>query len=245
MASQPHIKPANNDPLAEAREIGRVLGALNERFEALHPHDILASAFEEQLFGEVAVVSSFGAESAVLLHLVAQVRPETPVIVIDTLKLFGETLQYRTQLQHALGLEDVRVYTPRRETLRTEDPLDTLSGTNPDRCCHIRKTEVLDRALKPFNTWINGRKRYQSQQRSVLSIVERDSAHFKLTPLANWSAEDIKSYHQQHELPSHPLLSKGYASIGCYPCTSRIEEGDSERSGRWPGMDKTECGIHR
>lgn len=243
MGSKQHAEFAES--IAAARAMAMTLAELNERYETLSPRAILEDAFEQELFGDIAVVSSFGADSAVLLHLVAQVRPETPVILIDTLKLFGETIQYRSRLQHELGLEDVRTFAPRRATLQTDDPLGTLSASNPDRCCEIRKTEVLERALKPFKSWVNGRKRFQSATRANLGIVERDGTHFKLTPLANWSASDIRDYHKKHELPSHPLVAQGYRSIGCYPCTSRVAKGENERAGRWPGMDKTECGIHR
>ncbi|GGY56534.1 phosphoadenylyl-sulfate reductase [Parvularcula lutaonensis] len=231
--------------IAAVRETALKIAALNERFEKLHPRDIIEEAVQDPFFGKMAVVSSFGAESAVLLHLVASVRPETPVLLIDTLKLFGETLQYQNRLQHSLGLEDVRICAPRKRDIEHHDPLGTLSASDPDKCCRIRKTDVLDRGLAPFDSWMNGRKRFQSSVRSVMSIVERDGTHIKLTPLANWSAEQIKAYHKEHELPPHPLLSRGYGSIGCYPCTSKVEEGEDDRSGRWRGLDKTECGIHR
>lgn len=226
--------------LEEARTIARI----NEKYERLSPLDILDHAFQESLFGEMCAVSSFGAESAVLLHMISVVSPSTPVVLIDTGKLFGETLRYSTLLQHRLGLEDVRHAHPKRAAVERLDPLGKLSGQAPDQCCQLRKTDVLERALAPFDTWINGRKRHQNDQRSLLSIVERDSSRLKLTPLANWSPQEIASYHSLHDLPDHPLLSKGYGSIGCFPCTSKVQAGEDPRSGRWNGIDKTECGIH-
>lgn len=225
-------------------EQAKAISALNDHYEALSPFDILDDAFERELFSEICVVSSFGAESAVLLHMISRIAPATPVILIDTGKLFGETLKYCTQLQHRLGLEDVRHVYPKRADIERLDPIGKLSGTAPDQCCQIRKSDVLDRALKPFDTWINGRKRFQNDQRSLLSIVERDGERLKLTPLANWTPKDIHEYHAKNELPDHPLLSKGYGSIGCFPCTARVRPGEDPRSGRWEGIDKTECGIH-
>lgn len=225
-------------------ELAMQLSSLNDKYENMTPFEILEDAFERSLFGATAVVSSFGAESAVLLHMVAEIAPGTPVLLIDTGKLFGETLQYATLLQHRLGLEDVRRVHPKRSDVERLDPIGKLSGNAPDKCCKLRKTDVLERALKPFQTWINGRKRFQSDQRSLLSVVERDSERIKLTPLANWTANEITSYIRDNKLPAHPLLAKGYGSIGCFPCTSKVESGADPRSGRWSGIDKTECGIH-
>ncbi|MEZ6001555.1 phosphoadenylyl-sulfate reductase [Hyphomonas sp.] len=228
----------------DARAIAIQLNALSDRYESLSPTEILADALQHEWFDNSAVVSSFGAESAVLLHMVSQVAPELPVLLIDTGKLFGETRQYAAQLQHRLGLEDVRHVAPRRAEIDEKDPLGKLSGTDPDSCCALRKTIVLQRALEPFGSWINGRKRHQTDQRSLMSIVERDGDRIKLNPLANFSHTDIADYHRKYELPDHPLISKGYRSIGCFPCTSKVGEGENPRSGRWPGLDKTECGIH-
>lgn len=231
-------------PLGEGREKLKAISNLNDLYETMTPVQILEDVFARGVFGDIAVVSSFGAESAVLLHMVSRIRPDAPVLMIDTGKLFGETLQYRNRMQHLLGLEDIRACGPRRTELEDVDPMGTLSATDPDACCHVRKTLVLKRALKPFDTWINGRKRYQSDKRSMMSIVERDGERLKVNPLANWSAETIKVYMSEHDIPSHPLVEKGYRSIGCYPCTSKVAGEDNERSGRWAGLDKTECGIH-
>jgi phosphoadenosine phosphosulfate reductase len=230
----------HQDRMARARAISK----LNDRYEALSALEIIEDVAFSEDFGRLAVVSSFGAESAVLLHLTARVRPDMPVLMIDTGKLFGETLHYRTQLQHLLGLEDIRVVAPRRAELEEHDPLGTMSATDPDQCCAIRKTSVLKRALSNFDSWLNGRKRYQSDTRSLMSIVEADGPRLKVNPLANWTMEDIRNYMIEHELPHHPLIEKGYGSIGCRPCTSKVREGADPRSGRWQGLDKTECGIH-
>jgi phosphoadenosine phosphosulfate reductase len=202
---------------------------------------------EGPLRGRTALVSSFGAESAVLLDMVATVDPATPVIFLDTGKLFEETQDYRQELTALLGLEDVRVARPEPSALASHDPGGTLWRQNPDFCCHIRKTEVLDRALDGFAAWITGRKRFQGGPRSTLPTLEGEpaSGRLKLNPLAPWSAEDVERYRLLRNLPAHPLVADGFASIGCVPCTRRVAPGEPPRAGRWWGLDKSECGIHR
>jgi len=217
---------------------------LNERYATMATADVIAHAAKTLFKGKIAVVSSFGAESAVLLHLVASVDPALPVIFLDTHKLFGETLRYRTRLQHFLGLEDVRITGPRTSEIDANDPQGVLSMTDPDTCCDLRKTRPLARALAGFDCWINGRKRHQTEMRSEIEIIERDGSQFKLNPLAAWSREQISAYILAHRLPEHPLTREKYLSIGCIPCTSRATNPDDARSGRWAGREKTECGIH-
>jgi phosphoadenosine phosphosulfate reductase len=202
---------------------------------------------EGPLKGRTALVSSFGAESAVLLDMVATVDPATPVIFLDTGKLFGDTHDYRQELTTLLGLEDVRIARPAPAALARHDPGGTLWRQNPDFCCHIRKTEVLDRALDGFAAWITGRKRFQGGLRSALPTIEGEpaSGRIKLNPLAPWSAEDVERYRLLRNLPAHPLVADGFASIGCVPCTRRVAPGEPPRAGRWWGLDKSECGIHR
>ena len=194
--------------------------------------------------GRTAVVTSFGAESAVLLHLVAGIEPKTPVIFLETGKLFPETLAYRDLLIERLGLEDVRSVTPDAAALLAADPAGDLWRRDPDLCCRLRKVEPLARALQDFSAWINGRKRYQSEGRSLLPLVERDGGRIKLNPLANWSAEEIARYFAQHRIPRHPLEALGYRSIGCEPCTTPTSPDEDARAGRWRDTEKTECGIH-
>ncbi len=220
------------------------VSAMNERYAAAPAEDIIDHAARELFPQRFAIVSSFGAESAVLLHLAASVDPSLPVLFLDTLKLFGETLRYRSRLQHFLGLEDVRVIGPRKSDLLTQDPDGTLSMRDPDLCCDIRKTQPLSRALKGFDCWATGRKRHQTSFRKTMSILEHDGDAYKLNPLATWTSTDVWEYFEQHNLPAHPLIKDGFHSIGCMPCTSKvIDEGDA-RSGRWTGQAKTECGIH-
>jgi phosphoadenosine phosphosulfate reductase len=221
--------------------------ALAQRLDAqlrhAHPLEIIRAAVET--YGDdLALVSSFGAESAVLLHLAAHVKPDIPVLFLDTGMLFGQTLDYRQQLAAKLGLTDVRDLRPRFEDLAVGDPNADLWKTDTDACCHIRKVIPLDAALGGFSGWLTGRKRFHGGDRMRLPVVEVSEGKLKFNPLANWSKTDLDAYTAEHALPEHPLVAFGYPSIGCWPCTSPVEEGGDIRSGRWAGSQKTECGIH-
>ena len=217
---------------------------LNARHGDLDARAAIALAAGELFPGRVALVSSFGADSSVLLHLVSEVDRHLPVIFLDTGRLFAETLEYRSRLVDLLGLTDVRTITPDPDRVTLADPHRALWMTNADLCCHIRKTEPLARALDGFDAWFTGRKRFQNAQRAALRLFEGDGARMKINPLANWTILDLKAHAERHGLPEHPLVAKGYPSIGCVPCTSRVAVGEDPRAGRWRGMGKSECGIH-
>jgi phosphoadenosine phosphosulfate reductase len=224
------------------------LGDLRRAYGELNGLALLRTLLREgPLAGRTALVSSFGAESAVLLDMVATVDRRTPVIFLDTGKLFEETRDYRDEITTLLGLEDVRVIRPEPAALARHDSLGTLWSRAPDLCCHIRKTETLDRALAGFAAWITGRKRFQGGLRSTIPTIEGEpsSGRIKLNPLAPWSAEDVERYRLLRNLPAHPLVAEGFTSIGCIPCTRRVDPGATPRAGRWWGLDKAECGIHR
>jgi phosphoadenosine phosphosulfate reductase len=217
--------------------------SLEQRFGGADAASILTAALE--LFrGEIAVASSFGAESAVLLHLVATIDPATPVLFVDTGRHFPETLAYRDTLTLRLGLIDVRSIGPSAEAVAVRDPEGTRAVWDPDGCCAFRKVAPLDQALAPFVAWISGRKRFQADTRAALTAFEADGPRIKVNPLAAWNADDLADYARAHDLPPHPLVECGYPSIGCAPCTRRASP-DDRRAGRWVGFDKTECGIHR
>ncbi len=216
---------------------------LDARLRAAEPQAILRAAHER--FGDrLALVSSFGAESAVLLHMAARIDPGMAVLFLDTGMLFGQTLDYRQRLAGRLGLTNVRDLRPQFQDLAIHDPAADLWKSNTDACCHIRKVLPLDRALEGYDGWITGRKRFQGGERARLKVVEQGDRQVKFNPLANWSKEQLDAYAAEHDLPAHPLVEFGYPSIGCWPCTKPVEEGDDIRSGRWAGQDKTECGIH-
>jgi phosphoadenosine phosphosulfate reductase len=221
-----------------------IVSELNDRLRDAQPLEILRAAFEA--YGDkLAMVSSFGSESAVLLHLAAQVNPAVPVLFLDTGMLFGQTLDYRKNLAATLGLTGVRDLRPSFADLAVKDPAANLWKTDVDACCEIRKVIPLDKALGEFDAWITGRKRFQGGDRLRLPVVERGSdGKVKFNPLANVSKEWLDNYVVEHALPAHPLVAQGFPSIGCWPCTKAVEEGADARSGRWAGQDKTECGIH-
>ncbi len=208
-----------------------------------HPGAVIAAA-REAFGARLAVVSSFGAESAVLLHMAAQVDRDIPVLFLDTGMLFGQTLDYRRQLAARLGLTNVRDLRPRFEDLAVTDPHADLWRRDTDACCHIRKVLPLDAALGPFDAWITGRKRFHGGDRIRLPVVEQVDGRVKFNPLANWAKGDLDAYAERHHLPAHPLVAAGFPSIGCWPCTEAVDAGVESRAGRWAGSQKTECGIH-
>ena len=220
---------------------------LNRMFRGSDTREMLAGVLKDRLAGDVAVVSSFGAESAVLLHLVASVDPATPVLFLETGKHFPETLAYRDLLIERLGLNVVNL-TPDPELLAKRDESGLRWSYDPDGCCDIRKVQPLARALTNFDATITGRKGFQSATRAGLPRFEIDrtdrQGRLKINPLADWNSEIVAAYFAEHDLPPHPLVAEGYPSIGCSPCTSKVAPGENPRAGRWRGWDKTECGIH-
>jgi phosphoadenosine phosphosulfate reductase len=216
---------------------------LDAELRHAHPRTVLEAAYEA--FGDgLALVSSFGAESAVLLHLASEVDPNIPVLFLDTGMLFGQTLDYRRNLASRLGLTDVRDLRPAYQDLAVGDPQAKLWQSDTDACCEIRKVLPLDRALVDFDAWVTGRKRFHGGDRLKLPVVEQTETHVKFNPLANWTKTELDAYMADHDLPAHPLVEQGFPSIGCWPCTQPVEDGDDVRAGRWKGSEKTECGIH-
>lgn len=218
--------------------------ALEARFTGVGTRDMLGTLLTGDLKGRIAAVSSFGAESAVLLHLVAQIDRDIPVIFLNTQKIFGETLAYRDQLSETLGFTDLRVFRPDPRLLAAKDATGLRWNYDPDGCCDLRKVDPLRRALGPFDAWISGRKGFQAGTRQALPRFEEDEGRLKLNPLADWDKPRLDAYFAEHRLPHHPLEAEGYPSIGCAPCTSKVRPGEDPRSGRWRGWDKVECGIH-
>ncbi|MGA1757735.1 MAG: phosphoadenylyl-sulfate reductase [Pseudomonadales bacterium] len=222
------------------------VASLNAEFSDQSTLAMIEALVCDQILGPMAVVTSFGAESAVLLHLIARANLAAPVIFIDTGFHFAETIAYRDELTDRLGLTCLETVQVDPITRKRHDPRQRLHLTDPDACCALRKVEVLDRALKPFTAWCTGQKRYQSQTRQRIDPFEVDLVRrkFKVNPLADWSSQAIRDYAAQHDLPSHPLVDRGFSSIGCSPCTDPIQQGEAPRAGRWRGQEKTECGLH-
>ncbi len=217
---------------------------LAKRYADTPAQEVLAAMIGDEFADEIALVSSFGAEAATLLHMVAAIDPATPVIFLNTGKLFGETLRYRDALIDRLGLSDVRSVAPDPDRLRQIDPEEVLWYGNPDMCCYVRKVEPLHNALMPFAASISGRKRFHGDGRETLPLVEPADGRIQINPLAGWDKADIDGYFETHDLPHHPLEADGFLSIGCMPCTDRVAPDEGVRAGRWRGKAKTECGIH-
>jgi phosphoadenosine phosphosulfate reductase len=235
LAHQPMQPGVGNLPSAEE---------LDRAMRGGSPAEIIAAALRIIGREKLALVSSFGTESAALLKVMADVDPALPVIFLDTGWLFEETLAYRDRLIEVLGLRDVRTVKPLEDALAREDGHADLWFSDADACCHIRKVEPLSRALKPFDAWINGRKRFQGGLRAAIQVVEQDGARLKFNPFANVSREDVRQIYAAAKLPPHPLLAKQFLSVGCMPCTSRTTPDEDARAGRWRGRPKSECGIH-
>ncbi len=218
--------------------------ALNARFEGVDALTMLKTVFAEGLAGKVAVVSSFGTESAVLLDLVARADRTVPVIFVDTLKMFAETLNYRDTLISRMGFTNSRSVTPDPDVLAKKDETGLRWSYDPDGCCDIRKVEPMNRAKHGLDAWISGRKAFQSTTRQNMPRFEVEDGRLKINPLGDWTKDDLEAYFAEHDLPRHPLEAQGYLSVGCEPCTSKVLPGEDPRAGRWRGWDKVECGIH-
>ena len=218
--------------------------ALNARFAGVSTQDMLRDVLADETLGRVGIVSSFGTESAVLLHLLAEADRNVPVIFVDTLKMFPETLAYRDTLLAHLGLANASVVEPLPEVLAAKDESGLRWSYDPDGCCEIRKVEPLARAKAGLDAWISGRKAFQSVTRQNLPRFEVEQGRLKINPLGDWTKDDLEAYFAEHELPRHPLEAEGFLSVGCAPCTSKVMPGEDPRAGRWRGWDKTECGIH-
>ena len=235
-----------NPGAAEADAVSREERArrLAMRFSASDAQDILAHAIREEFADGIALVSSFGAESAVLLHMAAEIDRSLPVLFLETGKHFAQTLSYKKKLVQRLGLINVRDLRPDEGDLSKDDPQGDLWKTDADACCTLRKVRPLDGALKEFDAWITGRKQFHGGGRSSLPAFEDNATHIKVNPLIRWNKDDVQNYMKTHDLPQHPLIGQGYPSIGCWPCTHPVAAGDDVRAGRWRGAAKTECGIH-
>ena len=220
------------------------LSQVKARYGHLTGPELIAAIAFQVVPGRFAIISSFGSESAALLHMAAKVDRSLPVIFLDTGKLFPETEAYRTDLCAHLGLTGVRIIQVESRDIARHDPHGDLWQRDPNACCAIRKVWPLDKALDGFAAWATGRKRYQSGARSSLPSLELTQGRLKVNPLIEFTPEDIDAYYARHRLPRHPLFESGFLSIGCAPCTRAVQPGEEARAGRWAGTAKTECGIH-
>ncbi len=225
---------------------GLDLEKLNLEFDGKKPQEIIAWAVKE-FSPRFAMTSSFGPESGVLLHMASRVDPAIPVLFLQTGFHFPETIEYRDTLTRMLGLTNIVELTadPKKRADLMEQNAGVPYEKNPDLCCHINKVEPLDGVLKNYDAWMTGIRRHQTDVRKAIRIIEEyEGGLYKVSPLANFTSRDAWWYLKENHIPQHPLFEKGYLSIGCWPCTRPIQAGDDERSGRWAGRAKKECGIH-
>ncbi|WP_128253626.1 phosphoadenylyl-sulfate reductase [Falsirhodobacter deserti] len=232
-------------PLDPGLSISDRAAHLNGRYRNHAAISVMELALRDHDVGETALVSSFGAESVVLLHMASVLDAHLPILFIDTQMLFPETLAYQIDVAEKLGLTNIITIRADQAAVDFDDPDGTLHQFSTDACCALRKTVPLENALRPYDAWITGRKRFQSGTRAALEFFEPDGdTRLKVNPLAMWGREDIEDYIVNNRLPRHPLVSQGYPSIGCAPCTSPVKPGEDPRAGRWRGSEKEECGIH-
>ncbi len=216
---------------------------LNAELKGASAQEIIGAAVRE-FGGKLAYVSSFGAESAAMLGLIAEVEKSVPVIFIDTGMHFQQTLEYRDELAEQLGLTGLRTAHPVKSEVKDVDPKGILHKSDTDLCCEVRKVRPLEPALEGFEAWITGRKRFHGMGRANLPVFEFTDGRYKVNPMANWTQDDVKAWFEASGIPRHPLVADGYPSIGCWPCTVRPTDPNDVRSGRWAGQQKEECGLH-
>lgn len=221
----------------------------NARFNAAEPgFDTTAAIITwaaEHFMPRLAITSSFQTQSVALLHIMSQVQPDIPVIFLDTGYHFPETVAYRDELVERFGLTltIARPVTTQSDQIRQYG--DALYRRDPDLCCYINKVEPMQRALRDLDAWLSGIRRDQTANRANAEPVElTKDGRVKINPLVAWTHKDLWTYIHRHDLPAHPLFSQGYLSVGCAPCTQPVTAGGDERSGRWAGQGKTECGLH-
>lgn len=236
--------PYSDISLRIDEDVDQRLSRLNEELRDASAQTILRASILREWMSELTYVSSFGAESAVMLALIADVEPDLPIVFLETGMHFPQTLDYKEELIERLGLTNVRDIPPSEEERLAEDPKNTLWKTDPDACCALRKVRPLEPALEGFDAWITGRKRFHGGARMSLPVFEHAAGRYKVNPLAGWTQEDVQAYFKRRELPRHPLTAQGYPSVGCWPCTKPAEDPNDIRSGRWAGQDKSECGLH-
>lgn len=244
MTGAPSALRVVETPAAGDDELAQRARRLTARHGGEEAQAILRRAILEEFPGRIALVSSFGAEAAILLHLVAEIAPATPVLFLNTGKHFAQTLSYRRKLAQELGLTGVRDLHPDTDELAASDPEGALWRADPDACCTLRKVAPLEKALAGFDAWITGRKQFHGGLRASLPVFEAAAPFIKVNPIVRWTPGDVAAYAERHRLPAHPLVEQGFPSIGCWPCTHPAGPNEDSRAGRWRGAAKTECGIH-
>ena len=229
-------------PITQPQEL---LARISSVLESASAPDIVRWAIEEY-FPKLTMATAFGAEGCCLIHMVAAVEPRVRIFNLDTGYQFPETLRLREQIAERYGIvvEFVRADT-------TVEQYESMHGgplylDRPDQCCQDRKISPLKRAIAGYEAWISAIRRDQTAHRQSAGIVEWDKKFVlvKVNPLANWTKKDVWKFITTHNVPYNPLHDRGYPSIGCWPCTRVVSQGEEDRAGRWSGTSKKECGLH-
>jgi phosphoadenosine phosphosulfate reductase len=216
--------------------------------ERAHPRTVIGWAAET--IDRLAVATSFQSSGLVILHLLREIRADVPVLFLDTGFHFAETLEFRDRIAEMWDLKVVTLTGEHGSPARQAEQYGPeLYRRDPDRCCLINKVRPLQDALEEYDGWMSGLRRDQSPLRAGTPTIEAQmlpsgSEVLKIHPLATWSRARVDSYVNRHGIPTHPLIERGFASIGCRPCTRAVGDGEDERAGRWDGTAKSECGIH-
>ena len=234
----PAVPTATPELLAE-------LKAHSDALEGASPQEIIAWAVEKYS-PKLTMATAFGPEGCVILHMLAEIEPRTHVFNLDTGYQFEETLELRDRIARRYGIE-VEMRRPATTVPEYEAQHGgPLYKTNPDQCCFDRKVRVLRESVVGWHAWMSGIRRDQSSDRAGAPIVGWDKKFglVKISPLANWTKNDVWKLITEHDIPYNPLHDQGYTSIGCWPCTRAVMFGEDERAGRWSGSAKTECGLH-
>jgi phosphoadenosine phosphosulfate reductase len=221
----------------------------NVAFEDAHPREIVRWALEDSGLDRMAIASAFQAEGTVVMHLATQIRPDIPILFLETGFQFAETLAFKEQLTETLALNVVDLVGERTVAQQEAAEGPRLYESNPERCCEMNKVRPMMEALRGLDAWMTAFRRDSSPTRSAAPFVEQYELEpgrmiVKINPVAAWTRRDTWQYLRDYDLPHNPLYDLGYASIGCAPCTRVRFPGEPERAGRWAGKAKWECGIH-
>ena len=217
--------------------------SLNRQFHKSSPLEIMKKSLN--LFkNKIVYVSSFGTESAMILHMISEIDKNFPIILLNTNFLFSKTIDYKNELINIFKLNNFLEIFPNNADLKKYDPKDNLWKSNVEKCCEIRKVQPLKKFLENYDAWISGRKAYQGGERIDINPFEINNGKIVVNPLANFEQKLVSEYFLNHNLPRHPLFNEGYLSVGCTHCTHKSSNKNNPRSGRWVNQIKTECGIH-
>ncbi|MEE2694747.1 MAG: phosphoadenylyl-sulfate reductase [Pseudomonadota bacterium] len=222
----------------------KYLKKLNQNSKDKMPYEIIEESIKKNFKDDIAYVCSFGSESAIILHMISEIKNDLPIIMLNTNFLFSETLEYRDYLLKRLKLTNFKEIFPDSSDIETADKNNDLWKKNPDSCCNIRKVVPLQKELEKYTSWISGRKSYHEGERRNIKSFEYLNGKIVINPLADVEKGFVDAYFKNKKINRHPLVDQGYLSIGCINCTVKTIDVNDPRSGRWHNKLKTECGIH-